>query len=401
MLEAIKNNIKGDRAVWMIMLFLAVASTLTVYSATGTLSYKYQHGNTSYYILKHIATLAAGFLLTFLIHRINYNFFFKIAKILPIVTIPLLLLTLIMGVSLNSAARWITIPGLGLTFQSSDFAKFSLIIWVAYFLSINQDNITDFKKVFLRLIMVIGAICVLILPANFSTAALLFVVSVVMMFVGRISFKHLALLLLVCIVAISTIVILIFAAPKVLPRGQTWKNRIESFMGKGDDDDNFQADQSKIAVATGGIMGKGPGNSIQRNFLPHPYSDFIYAIIVEEYGFMGGLLVLFAFLIFLYRAYLLAKNSDYKFAVLVAIGLSFSMVFQAMINMSVAVNLIPVTGQTLPMVSMGGSSILFTSISFGLFLSVSRCTETQKEKEKKEKPEKTIKKQEEDVNPFL
>ena len=175
---------------------------------------------------------------------------------------------------------------------------------------------------------------------------------------------------------------IIFVAPDILPRAKTWKNRIESFRGKGAEDANFQADQSKIAIATGGILGKGPGNSVQRNFLPHPYSDFIYAIIVEEYGLVGGVAVLFLFLVFLYRAYYLARNSDYKFAVLVAIGLSFSMVFQAMINMAVAVNVIPVTGQTLPMVSMGGSSILFTCVSFGLFLSVSRCTEQINESEK-------------------
>jgi len=389
MFASLTKYLKGDKVVWTIMLFLALMSILTVYSATGTLAYKMQHGNTSHYVFKHVITLLMGFTLTFLIHKINYNIFYKSAKLLLILTIPLLLLTLLMGVSLNSAARWITIPGLGLTFQSSDFAKFSLILYVAYWLSKNQENIEDFKKVFLPIVSVVGIICVLILPANFSTAALLFIVSVVMMFVGRISFKHLALLFGVCILFIGLIATLIFAAPNVLPRGKTWKARIESFSGKGEEGSNFQADQSKIAIATGGIMGKGPGNSVQRNFLPHPYSDFIYAIIVEEYGLLGGFAVLFLFLVFLYRAYYLAKNSDYKFAVLVAIGLSFSMVFQAMINMAVAVNLIPVTGQTLPMVSMGGSSILFTCISFGLFLSVSRCTELAKETSENKPSHKT------------
>jgi cell division protein FtsW len=410
MFSSISKYLKGDKVVWTIMLILALFSILTVYSATGTLAYKMQHGNTSHYVFKHVITLLMGFTLTFLIHNVNYNMFYKSAKLMLIITIPLLLLTLIMGVSLNSAARWITIPGLGLTFQSSDFAKFSLILYVAYWLSKNQENIEDFKKVFLPIVSVVGIICVLVLPANFSTAALLFIVSVVMMFVGRISFKHLGLLFGICVLAISLIVVLIFYAPNVLPRGKTWKTRIESFAGKGEEGSNFQADQSKIAIATGGIMGKGPGNSVQRNFLPHPYSDFIYAIIVEEYGFVGGAIVLFLFLVFLYRAYILAKNSDYKFAVLVAIGLSFSMVFQAMINMAVAVNLIPVTGQTLPMVSMGGSSILFTSISFGLFLSVSRCTEQIKvegkkkaskgEKTEKVETEKEIVKDIESENPF-
>jgi cell division protein FtsW len=213
------------------------------------------------------------------------------------------------------------------------------------------------------------------------------------MFVGRVRMKHMGLLLLACLFAIGIIATLIFLAPDVLPRGETWKHRIENFAGGGDEGDNFQSDQSQIAIATGGILGKGPGNSIQRNFLPHPYSDFIFAIIVEEYGLVGGVFILFLYLIILFRAGMIARKSEYRFPSLVATGLSFSLVFQAMINMAVAVNLIPVTGQTLPMVSMGGSSIIFTSVSFGLLLSVSRCldaddekiVDTQSEDEKTEK----------------
>jgi len=300
---------------------------------------------------------------------------------------------------------------LGLTFQSSDLAKLTLIIYLAYRLSLKSDIIESFKKGFLPTISVVGLTCLLILPANFSTAALLFTVSLMMMYVGRVLFKHLGILLLTCIGFVGIIVLLIFVAPKVLPRGETWKKRIESFSGHGEKGANFQADQSKIAIATGGIFGKGPGNSIQRNFLPHPYSDFIYAIIVEEYGLLGGVFILMLFIYLLFRAFILAKKSDYKFAVLVAIGLSFSMVFQAMINMAVAVNIIPVTGQTLPMVSMGGSSIFFTSISFGLLLSVSRCTEDSmksgaKQKSKNQKSKEVVETQTEfveknEINPFL
>ena len=392
----IQKHIKGDKVLWMIMLLLSVASTLTVYSATGALAYKYQDGNTTYYVMKHVVIIMIGFVITFFIHKINYNKIRQYAKLMMFLTLPLLLLTLVLGVSLNSAARWITIPGIGLTFQTSDFAKFSLIIYVAYFIAKNQENIGDFKKVFLPVIGVIAAVCILILPANFSTAALLFCVSMVMMFVGRIKMSHIGLLVGVCVIVLGIITSIIFLAPDLLPRGATWKHRIENFAGGGDEGDNFQADQSKIAIATGGIFGKGPGNSIQRNFLPHPYSDFIYAIIVEEYGMVGGVFILFLYLIILFRAGMIVRKSEYRFPSLVATGLAFSLAFQAMINMAVAVNLIPVTGQTLPLVSMGGSSVIFTSISFGLLLSVSRCLDPEEQKvvdtsdENEEEPDSKI-----------
>jgi len=385
----VHNHIKGDKVLWMVMLLLSIVSTLTVYSATGALAYKYQDGNTSYYVMKHVVITFVGFVITFLIHKIDYNSIRKYAKLMLFLTIPLLLLTLVLGAKLNSASRWIAIPGIGLTFQTSDFAKFSLIIYVAYWLAKNQDEIGDFKKVFLPLVSVIGIVCVLILPANFSTAALLFSVSMVMMFVGRVRMKHIGLLVGICVIAIGLIATLIFVAPDVLPRGATWKHRIENFSGEGKEGDNFQADQSKIAIATGGIFGKGPGNSIQRNFLPHPYSDFIYAIICEEYGLIGGIFVLFLFLIIMFRAGMIIRKSEYRFPSLVAAGLAFSLAFQAMINMAVAVNLMPVTGQTLPLVSMGGSSIIFTSISFGLLLSVSRCLDKTEAKDGKADKENT------------
>jgi len=237
-------------------------------------------------------------------------------------------------------------------------------------LSMNQDNIKDFTKAFIPIVTPVIIVCILIVPANLSTAALLFATSVILMFIGRISIKHLLLLAGVGIVALS-LFILIALAFKIEGRIGTWKNRIENFVKKGDEV-NYQVEQSKIAVVTGGVIGKGPGKSVQRNFLPHPYSDFIFAIIIEEYGIVGGFVLIFLYLYILYRAGVMVRKSNRTFPAFLSIGLAISLVFQAMINMGVAVGLLPVTGQTLPLVSMGGSSLLFTSVAFGIILSVSR-----------------------------
>lgn len=361
---------------------------MAVYSSTGTLAFARQEGNYFYYIIKHGIFILGGLGIIYIVHNISYKLYFKLAKLLFLITIPLLLLTLIMGVNLNSAARWMTIPGTGLTFQTSDFAKLSLIIYVAYVLSKNQESLNVFKKAMGPVLFAGGSICLLILPANFSTAALLFSVTVVMMFIGRVSMRHMLLLFAGIIVGVSLMGVLIFNYPESVPRGLTWKNRIENFLGE-ESGDSFQADQAKIAISTGGIFGKMPGKSEQRNFLPHPYSDYIYAIIVEEYGLIGGLFILLLYVTLLYRAGVVARKSEYTFPALLVLGLTFSLVFQALINMAVAVNLMPVTGQTLPMVSMGGTSIIFTSVSLGIILNISRNI---KEKEKSEKKEQQAKK---------
>jgi cell division protein FtsW len=376
MSERFKKYFLGDRIIWGVILCLTLFSVLAVYSSTGTLAYRFQGGNTTYYIFKHISFMIIGFAAIYVTHLIPYRYYSRLAQVLLYISIPLLGLTLVLGTSLNSASRWLTLPGIGLTIQTSDFAKLALIMYIARMLSLKQDEIKDFKKAFLPIIIPVGLVCALILPANLSTSLMIFIVSVVLMFIGRISVKHLLLLGGVGIVFLS---LFIWLAPmtktKLGYRVETWKHRIENFAG-GDKEEkaqsNFQADQAKIAVATGGIIGKGPGNSIQRNFLPHPYSDFIYAIIVEEYGLIGGVVVLFLYLYLLYRAGVLVRKADRTFPAFLTIGLSISLVFQAMINMAVAVNLIPVTGQTLPLVSMGGSSILFTSSALGIILSVSR-----------------------------
>lgn len=365
----LESYFKGDRTIWLIVIFLSIMSILAVYSSTGTLAYKYQSGNTEYYLFKHGIIILLGFIVMYGCHFVKYTFYSRIANLAVIVAIPLLFLTLMMGSNINEASRWLTLPIIGLSFQTSDFAKVALILYVARMLSKKQDSITDFKSAFIPIILPVGLICGLILPANFSTSAVLFFTSIMLMFIGRISIKYIASLIGIAIMAFCLYLLVAWFVGK---RGRidTWIARIENFT-KGGDDGNYQIQQAKIAIATGGIFGKGPGNSDQRNFLPHPYSDFIFAIIVEEYGLVGGGFVLFLYLLLFYRVLQIVRKTERAFAAFITIGCGFSLVFQALINMAVAVNVFPVTGQPLPMLSMGGTSIWFTSLALGIILSVS------------------------------
>ena len=372
------NNIfgkylKGDKIIWIAIFLLAIFSLLAVYSSSGTLAYRYQSGNTMHYILKHAAFLSIGLIIIFIVHLLPIKYFSGFAQMFIYITIPLLLITLLMGVSLNQATRWFTVPGTGITFQTSDFAKLALIMYVAKLLSQKQDKIRDFKKGFIPVVVPIIIVCMLILPANFSTAAILFTTCMMLLFIGRVKIRHLMALVGAGLIAVTLFILIALAIGKE-GRIETWKNRIENY-ASGESEDNFQAEQAKIAIATGGIKGKGPGNSTQRYFLPHPYSDFIYAIVAEEYGLAGAVILLFMYLYLLYRTGVIVRKSERTFPAFLAVGLSMMIVFQAMINMAVAVNLLPVTGQTLPLVSMGGSSLLFTSTSLGMILSVSRTAQ--------------------------
>jgi cell division protein FtsW len=371
--EILSKYFKGDRVIWGVIFALSMFSLLAVYSSTGTLAYKYQGGNTAYYILKHFVLLMAGVGIIYITHLIPYKFYSKLSLLLLYLAIFLLAITLVMGTSLNQASRWLTLPGLGFTIQTSDFAKLALIMYIARILSMRQHKIDDFNGIVVSLIIPIMAVCGLIMPANFSTAVILFVSSFLLLFIGRVKMKY---LMLVAGIGVFIITLLIASIAFTGSQGRigTWQNRIESFVS-GDSEDNYQVEQSKIAIATGGFFGKGPGNSTQRNFLPHPYSDFIYAIIIEEYGFVGGVIILILYLFLLYRAGVIVRKSNRTFPAFLAIGLTISLTFQAMINMGVAVHLFPVTGQTLPLVSMGGSSILFTGVALGIILSVSRGIE--------------------------
>ena len=370
----VAKDIKGDKVIWIVVVILCIFSLLAVYSSTGTLAYKKQHGNTEYYLFKHFMILVFGLGLMYITHLVKYTYYSRISQIGLFLTFPLLLVTLISGTNLNEANRWLTVPIVNLTFQSSDVAKLFLIMYLARVLSKKQELVQDFRKGFLPVIIPVIAVTLLILPANFSTAAILFVTCIVLMFIGRISLKYMISLGLLGIVGIVMIFMLSKSFPTLFPRGTTWVARIDHFINKkeADPDATYQVDQAKIAIVQGGILGKSPGKSTQRNFLPHPYSDFIFAIIIEEYGLVGGSFVLLLYLILFFRVIRIATKSQGNFGSLLSIGIGFSLVFQALINMAVAVNLFPVTGQTLPLVSMGGTSIWFTSISLGIILSVSR-----------------------------
>lgn len=369
--KKINRYLKGDPIIWGVIIVLSIFSLLAVYSATSTLAIHKMGGNSLYYLVRHGVILAFGIMIIFITHLIHYKYYSRLSQLLIGIAVVLLIITLFLGTNVNQATRWLTLPGLGFTIQTSDFAKLALIMYIARVLSMKQGEIKSFKEAFLPVIIPVVIICILILPANLSTAALIFGISFLLMFIGRISIKHLlasggvAILLLALFIAVGTLV-------KKEGRINTWKNRIESYFEEGGEE-NYQSQQAKIAIATGGLFGKNPGKSVQRNFLPNPYSDFIYAIIVEEYGLIiGGIPVLLAYLFLLFRAGVIVRKCDRTFPAFLAIGLTLMIVVQAMVNMAVAVGIFPVTGQTLPLVSMGGSSMLFTSIALGIILSISR-----------------------------
>ena len=380
-IQAFINEIKGDKVIWIVVLFLSIFSMLAVYSSTGTLAYRFQHGNTEYYILKHLFILFLGFALMFACHKINYTYYARLAEVLYWGSVCLLIYTLIFGINLNEANRWATIPVLNVSFQSSDVAKLALIILVAKLLTKKQNTILDFRETFMPILIRIGIIVALILPNNLSTAGLIFMTSIVLIYVGGVKIKYLFYLSSAGIVGFLMFIMVVHFLPNNnKSRVGTWQNRIETFIG-GKGSDNFQSDQAKIAISSGGIFGKMPGNGTQKNFLPHPYSDFIFAIIIEEFGLLGGFVILILYVILFTRGYRIVMKFPHTFGALLAIGLSFNLTFQALINMLVAVDLMPVTGQPLPLISMGGTSIWFTCISIGIILSVSRHIEEHADEE--------------------
>lgn len=382
-MKTILNNIKGDKVIWAVVFLLSIFSVLAVYSSTGTLAFRYQSGNTEYYLIKHLGILLLGFVLMYLAHQVKYKYYARISQLAIYVSVPLLAYTLMFGTNVNEASRWYTLPLINLTFQPSDFAKLALIIFVARLLAKKQENIEDFKKGFIAILLPVLLITLLIMPANLSTAAMIFITCLVLMFVGRVRLRYILALIAIGLVSMTLLIAIVVNVPQLGKRVGTWQNRIESF-SSGDSDENYQVEQAKIAISNGGLTGRMPGNSTQKNFLPHPYSDFIFAIIIEEYGLIGGALVVLLYLVLLFRAIRIVIRCPRNFAAFLTFGVAFSLVFQAMINMMVAVNLIPVTGQTLPLISMGGTSIWFTSISIGIILSVSREIEEEQQKEVKQ-----------------
>ncbi len=391
--QSLRSRTRGDKVIWTAVFLLAIVSLLVVYSSTGLLAYKMYKGNTEIYLFKQFAFIVVGMAIIYFAHQVNYTLYSRVAKILFLVSIPLLLYTLLFGVKLNEGSRWIRLPIINMTFQTSDLAKLALFMYLSRLLSKKQDVIKDFRKGFLPVIIPVAIICLLIAPANLSTALLVGATSLMLLFIGRVSAKH---LLLTLGVALVPVLILVAAAmfrhssnagttekPRTeghsgfFIRVDTWISRVETFIYGGVDngDNNYQTNQAKIAIAKGGFLGLGPGNSQQRNFLPHPYSDFIYAIIIEEYGLAGGIFIVLIYLVFLLRSIRIFRRCPFAFGAFLALGLSFTLVIQALANMAVNVNLFPVTGVTLPLVSMGGSSFLFTCLAIGIILSVARNVE--------------------------
>jgi cell division protein FtsW len=372
MLNRINAELKGDRVIWAILAVLSVISVLVVYSATGKLAWSQRGGNTEAFLFKHTAILSFGLMLAYLAYLVHYRRYAKWAPVLLVTAIPLLLLTILFGVEINDAKRWLVIPGINLSFQTSDFAKIALIIYVAREISSKQEYIKDLKQAFLPIIVPILIVCGLIAPANLSTSVLLMTVCMGMMFVGRVSIKYIGLLVVLGIVLFSALIFVGEYLPDYI-RVNTWVSRMTDFVDNPQG--NYQVQQAKIAIANGEWLGNGPGNSIQRNFLPSPYADFIYAIICEEYGFIGGFIIVLLYTILFFRVARLVTKSPKAFGAMLAMGLCLLLTFQAFANIAVSVHLVPVTGLALPMVSMGGTSTLFSCIAFGLILSVSKHIE--------------------------
>ena len=388
------SKTKGDKVIWALVVLLTLVSLLAVYSATGSLAYKNYKGNTEIYLFKQIAFILAGIMVIYFAHLVNYTFYSKAAQIAFLISLPLLFYTLFFGVRMNEGSRWIRLPLINMTMQTSDFARLALFMYLARLISKKQDVIKDFKKGFLPVIAPVAITCALIAPANLSTALLLGASCLLLMFIGRVKTKHILMTIGVALIPIAFLiaaavvrhgkttteetVVVKKSSSALLGRVDTWIGRVESFMyGSKDDvdDDAYQVNQAKIAISKGGMFGVGPGNSTTRDYLPQAYNDFIYAIIMEEYGLAGGAFIMFIYLVFLYRCIRIYKRCPYAFGAFLALGLSFTLAIQAVANMAVTVNLFPVTGVTLPLVSMGGTSFIFTCLAIGIILSVARNVE--------------------------
>ncbi len=393
--EMLKRYFKGDRIIWFVIIALSIMSMLVIYSATGNLAVRHSSGSAVYFLFRHAIFLSIGIGLIVTIHNIPYKWFSRISFLLLAIAVVLLLIALKSGTNLNDAKRWITLPIVGLTFQPSEFAKIALMIYLAKALAIHQQEKITLKIYLKHLLLPVGIVTGLIFTEDLSTAILIGGASMIMMFIGRVPFKYLFYTVLFAVGAFVLILVmsrLLSDHISLFHRVDTWRIRILAFIGPGHNwfndsvrfvlgneghginstTTNFQASKSQLAIVNGGFFGQGPGNSLQRYFLPHPYSDFVFAIIVEEFGMLGGFLVLLAYMVLLYRAGVIVRVSNKVFPALLVIGLTITLVLQALVNMGVAVGLFPVTGQTLPLVSMGGTSILFSCLALGMILSVSR-----------------------------
>ena len=368
------ENIKGDRIIWAIAALLAIFSFLPVYSAASNLAYIGTGSNTFSYFIKHFVHLFLGFSIIYGIHKIPYRYFRGLSMVMIPVVLILLIITMLQGATVGgaNASRWIRVPIVGFTFQPSTLAALVLMVYVARYLSKVKDKMISFKESIFPLWLPVFIVTSLILPANLSTAVLIFSMVILLTYIGGYPFKLLVILIGTGVVVLALFVLTAKAFPDLMPnRVDTWTSRVSSFLDSEVTQEDYQIEKAKIAIATGGLQGLGPGKSIQKNFLPQSSSDFIFAIIIEEYGLIGGVFLLILYLWLLFRIVIVAQKSDSVFGKLLAIGVGIPVIFQALVNMGVAVQLFPVTGQTLPLISSGGTSIWVTSLALGIVLSVS------------------------------
>ncbi|MFD1163636.1 FtsW/RodA/SpoVE family cell cycle protein [Hwangdonia seohaensis] len=386
-MQTLFKNIKGDRLIWAIVALLAILSFLPVYSAASNLAYRGGNGNTFAFFVKHFMHLFLGFVIMYGVHKIPYRYFKGLSLVLVPVALVLLGITMLQGTTIEgaNASRWIQIPIVGMSFQTSTFASVVLMVYVARYMSKIKDKAVTFKESILPLWLPVFLILVLILPANFSTAAIMFLMVVMLVFLGGYPIRYLAVIIGSGVLVLVMFVLIAKAFPDAMPnRVDTWMSRIESFSDPEDTVADYQIEKAKIAIASGGVKGVGPGKSIQKNFLPQSSSDFIFAIIIEEYGLLGGFTIMILYMWLLFRIVIAAQKSDTIFGKLLVLGVGLPIVFQALINMAVAVELFPVTGQTLPLISSGGTSIWMTCLAIGIILSVSAKREEIKEQENSE-----------------
>lgn len=367
------RTFKGDRAIWGLVALFSIYSLLAVYSSSVSVAFKNYGGDTGYFLRSQLIMLTLSLVIIIVVHYLPYKIYFSMAGVFLIVSAILLVLTFIFGARVNEATRWLVIPGTGFRLQTSDLAKVALVIYLARTLAKYQGELNNFMLVTRYFMIPVALICALIMPENLSTAMMIFGISMLIMFIGRVPFKY-----LLAYIGMAAAGVVLFALVLTVVtkdnRVQVWKNRIEHFIsGEADADGDYQSNQAKIAISTGGLFGKAPGRSTQRNMLPQSNSDFIFAIIIEEYGlFLGAIPLLLAYMILLFRGITIAKKCETAFPAFLVLGLSVMIVVQAMLNMLVAVGLFPVTGQTLPMVSWGRTSVLVMSFAIGAILSVSR-----------------------------
>ena len=372
---SIDKYLKGDKAIWSIIILLSIISAIMAYSASANMAYRLTDGDAIPFFFRHFVMLVLGIVTIIYLQHFEFRYFSRLSQLGIWIAAALLLVTLIFGRDINSAQRWI------MGFQPSDLAKIILVIYVARMLAKNKAKIKNFKEGLLPILIPVGSICLLILPADFSTAAMLLTVCFALLFVGGVAIKHLLTVLGGAIGVLMLLIALNHVVPGLLPRVNTWEQRILGY-SSGSAEENYQAQRAKIAVANGGIWGNGPGNGTIKNELYSAQSDFVYASIIEDYGSLfGGLIMLLLYLMFLFRSIKIMTKTSSSFGGYLAFGLSFLLVFQALINMGVGVNLLPVTGQPLPLISMGGTSILFTCVSIGIILNISRTVYREEETE--------------------